>query len=72
MVERETKLKEIFSIAQFLKNFEKGVLILQPLSSRKRIVPAAAEKSLRFAKAVYPAFPRVFVIPQIHKLLDFR
>ncbi len=72
VVERKTEFREVFKVADFLKKFRKGVLILQPMSSGKRIFKWSSVKCLKFAKRIYPAFSRVLVVPQIHKALDFR
>jgi organic radical activating enzyme len=72
IVEKKTKFGAVIKVAEFLRKFKKGILILQPVSSKGKIEKDAAKKCLSFAKKIYGKFQRVFVIPQIHKALDFK
>ncbi|MFH1957718.1 MAG: 7-carboxy-7-deazaguanine synthase QueE [bacterium] len=69
---KDVKFSEVKSTARFLKKFSGATLILQPESKLGTALKKSVDKSVAYCRKLYPGYPSVRVIPQIHGALALK
>jgi len=72
VVTKDVKFSDVKSAARFLKKFSSATLILQPESKKEKILKKSVEKSVEYCRKLYPGYPFVRVLPQIHRALALK
>jgi len=59
-------------LAGFLRKFKNAQLILQPEARRGAVCRKSAKRSADFALKLYPCFPFIRVLPQMHRIMGLK